>query len=780
MIGRLQSLLAHLLIGSAIPLVLFVGVGVIAWVMVARLMDGLELEKETREISSLGYRLRRPLEGLRAVVQISGNAQAAREQTRYRQCRLDYDTLAEELLTRVRNHPTSEQLASSSTPDPSQTELAQRLREIPAVLDHALAERAPWPDVSAHAEALLAQAEGWLDDFVVNEGHLLDQRRTRAQSQASQSIVVISTASVLAVFLNVLLAVWAARSVTLPVHRLRGAANDLANGQLHAVPVEGPTELAELTVLFNHMAKTLTARAAELRRQAERYRTYVGATARILWTTDASGQVISDLSVWRSYTGQGADAVLGEGWLDAVHPTERNGFRAAWRRAVEEHSVFEAQCRLRSLRGEYRHFACRGVPIPGADGLPCEWVGTCTDITDQRQQEALRQAKEAAEAASQAKSEFLARMSHELRTPLNAVIGMSRMLSTQRFGLLNAKQADYMNDISAAGEHLLALINDILDLAKVEAGRLDLRAAAFPLAPAIDSVSSTLRPLAESKDVTLRIEPPSMRGTVDTDANRVKQILYNLLSNAIKFTPTGGDVCVSWEWTTGTEPSSPSVDDPESSAVRLTVRDTGIGIAPEDRDLIWDEFRQAKPAAMTEQPGTGLGLAVTRRLVGLLGGAIWMSSELGKGSTFAFAIPRRLPAPQKDGVEGPENGTKPLALIVEDHPPTNKLIADWLEGAGMTTASALDGESGLTAVRRLRPKLLVLDLNLPGMDGWQLLESLRADPATETVPVIILTMHDDRGQADRPEVEAYFVKPVDRDTFVTQVRDLLPNLLSPE
>jgi signal transduction histidine kinase len=256
----------------------------------------------------------------------------------------------------------------------------------------------------------------------------------------------------------------------------------------------------------------------------------------------------------------------------------------------------------------------------------------------------LRSEKGAAESAARAKNEFLAKMSHELRTPLNAVIGMSRLLMTQRFGPLTAKQADYLGDILHAGEHLLALVNDILDLAKIESGRMELRAEGFSVSVAVNAVVSTLRPLAAPKNLPLCVEPPQPEGEIAADPVRFKQILYNLLSNAIKFTPRGS-VTIRCQWVERPERDAAVVPESEAPALRIAVLDTGIGIAPEEQELIWEEFRQAPVVAMQVGaiPGTGLGLALTRRFMQHMGGAVWVESKLGEGSTFTFVLPRKPP-----------------------------------------------------------------------------------------------------------------------------------------
>ena len=229
------------------------------------------------------------------------------------------------------------------------------------------------------------------------------------------------------------------------------------------------------------------------------------------------------------------------------------------------------------------------------------------------------------EAANRHKSEFLANMSHELRTPLNAIIGFSEVLSQRMFGEINARQADYLADIQASGQHLLSLINDILDLSKVEAGKMELQPSRFSLSAAIQSVALMVRDRAAGRGVALSTEVDREIDTIEADERKIKQVVLNLLTNAVKFTSAGGQVHVQAAR--------------DGDGVRVTVRDTGLGIAPADQARVFDEFAQARGGGAPGQEGTGLGLTVSRRLVELHGGRIWVESELGKGSTFTFTLP---------------------------------------------------------------------------------------------------------------------------------------------
>jgi signal transduction histidine kinase len=280
--------------------------------------------------------------------------------------------------------------------------------------------------------------------------------------------------------------------------------------------------------------------------------------------------------------------------------------------------VKQMDARLRDLAGG--DFAGR-VRVPNRDEL-----GTLAANLN-RMSEELGRLYRQLEAANQHKSEFLASMSHELRTPLNAIIGFSEVLHERMFGELNAKQAEYVEDILTSGRHLLSLINDILDLSKIEAGRMDLELAAFDLPTALDAALTLVRERAGRRGIQLGLELDPRVGPVVADERKVRQIVLNLLSNAVKFTPEGGRVVLAAA--------------PAAGAVEVSVTDTGIGIAPEDQAAVFEEFRQVGAGGMSRPEGTGLGLALARRFVELHGGSIRLRSEPGKGSTFTFTLPER-------------------------------------------------------------------------------------------------------------------------------------------
>jgi signal transduction histidine kinase/CheY-like chemotaxis protein len=373
-------------------------------------------------------------------------------------------------------------------------------------------------------------------------------------------------------------------------------------------------------------------------------------------------------------------------------------------------------------------------------------------------------------AASQAKSDFIASMSHELRTPLSAILGFSELMRVEPHqGDGRLVPDEWIEHIHTGGQHLLALINDVLDLAKVEAGRLELDLAPFDLRSLVSETVAGLRPLAERKRLAI-----TSHGDVDrlgADRGRVRQVLYNLLSNAIKFTPDGGLIDVAFE----------ARDD----VVRLSVADTGPGIAAADQAVIFDEFSQVGEIG-GRQGGTGLGLALARRLVEAHGGTIELESAVGSGSRFTAVFPQvsepdlanvAPSPPTSEGRSAPTNGSD--VLVIEDDPSAVRLLRTYLESDGYGVRVAADGPSGLAAARANPPAAIVLDILLPGADGWEILREFKADAELRDVPVIIVTVVDERGLGLALGAVDYFLKPVDRTalldrlaryTFTTKVK----------
>jgi signal transduction histidine kinase/ActR/RegA family two-component response regulator len=357
--------------------------------------------------------------------------------------------------------------------------------------------------------------------------------------------------------------------------------------------------------------------------------------------------------------------------------------------------------------------------------------------------------KDELQIASQHKSEFLASMSHELRTPLNAVIGFAEVLLERMFGDINARQEEYLRDIWSSGKHLLALLNEILDLSKVEAGRMELAASTFVVRDAVEYVMSMVRERAALHGITLELDLGADVGVIYADEMRFKQVVLNLVSNAVKFTPDSGHVRV-----------SATINDDQ---VVVTVSDDGPGIAAEDRDRIFESFQQGGRGAPTDE-GTGLGLTLSRRIVELSGGRMWLDSDVGRGSIFGFSVPLTRPDEPEDGAA--EIGEHPRVVIIEDDRASLDLFSAYLEGTGIDLVKTRDGSDGLALVREHVPAAVILDIRLPGLDGWELLNSLKADAATAGIPVIVVTIVDERSQGLAMGASEYLVKPVARDQLL--------------
>jgi len=399
---------------------------------------------------------------------------------------------------------------------------------------------------------------------------------------------------------------------------------------------------------------------------------------------------------------------------------------------------------------------------------------------ERRVEERTRELQEAnlqLEAASRHKSEFLASMSHELRTPLNAILGFSELLAQQTYGPLTEKQARYVDNVHTSGQHLLALINDLLDLSKVEAGKLELRPQAFHLREALEAALHIFRPQAEAKQQALRLEVAYELSAITADPLRVRQILYNLLSNAVKFTPAGGAITVTAKMVSSSEfgvsSSQPETRNPKpetasaSEFVEIAVADTGIGIKPDDLPKLFQLFTQLEQTLTKSAQGTGLGLALTKHLVELHGGTIWAESAgEGRGSTFTIWLPQA------------GSGRTPRLLLVDDDEALLATIWEALEAAGYQVVAVGDGASALAQVAAHRPDLLILDLRLPSVDGWAVLRELRANLETRAFPILAITGIDvDRGgEVITAGADEFLTKPFSLTVLESAVQRLLQSV----
>jgi PAS domain S-box-containing protein len=348
----------------------------------------------------------------------------------------------------------------------------------------------------------------------------------------------------------------------------------------------------------------------------------------------------------------------------------------------------------------------------------------------------LEQRNAEVERSDRLKSEFLASMSHELRSPLHTIIGFAELLVEELEGPLNEKQKRFVSNIYQDSHHLLALINDLLDISKIEAGRMEFHMEPFPLLPAIKEVVEMIRPQAEAKGLRLVVDVAA-EIVVEADRLRLRQVMTNLLSNAVKFTPTGGAVSVS---ALG-----------RLRKIAISVTDSGVGIAREDHEAVFDKFYQVGQTTKGVREGTGLGLAITKRLVEQQGGKIWVCSETGRGSTFVFTL--------KAGAASP-SPSRPLVLIIEDEPRAAELLMNYMTPEGFSCLCAENAGQAAMIAGELEPEAIVVDLSTPTSQEWRMIRELRSHKRLETVPIVVVSVTEEDDAARALGVEAHLTKPV--------------------
>ena len=653
-------------------------------------------------------------------------------------------------------------------------------QQLMASLGQALSPESPTSDATIQVapDAFLSLASAAVDaNFalwdaaVARLDHLLQVRINGGRDRMSLTAVCTFLILLLVVYF------WVAfcRSVRETVAALDQAAKRMVSGDtIGGVALKNRDELGQVVTSFNSIAARLwtewtQARAAEalVRESEARTQLIIDTALDAVITTDAPGLITRWNPRAEQIFGWAAEQAIGRRLDDLVIPVE---FRVAHRQAVQsvlatgDRSFLSTHAEMTLLRRDRREFPAEVAVSPMETGDTYTFSYFVRDITERKNAEdELQRAKEEAEVANQAKSVFLANMSHELRTPLNAIIGYSEMLQEEAEDL---GQDDFIPDlerIQAAGKHLLALINNILDLSKVEAGKMELYLETFDVATVIQDVASTVQPLVQKNGNSLNVRCADDLGTMRADATKLRQALFNLLSNASKFTERG---------TIRLEAEREPGD--TGSWIVFRVVDSGIGMTPEQVGRLFQAFAQADASTTRKYGGTGLGLVITRRFCQMMGGDVTVASAPGAGTTFTIRLPaevvdQRLPS--ATGERGPSLAAVPTGantvLVIDDNPAVHDLLQHYLTKEGFRVVTAAAGAEGVQIARDLRPDVIVLDVMMPSMDGWAVLTALKADAGTADIPVIMLSIVDDKNLGFALGASDYLTKPIDRDRLVS-------------
>ena len=502
-------------------------------------------------------------------------------------------------------------------------------------------------------------------------------------------------------------------------------------------------------------------REANLKFKAEsRFRELLEAAPDAIIEVDQEGRIVLLNRVTEKLFGYTRDELLGKN-VDSLLPIEMMGTHAEHRARYWANPTTRPMGHgftLKARRKDRTEFPVEISLSPVRTGSGFRVTAIIRDVTAQRAAEEeirlanqrLEQRNQEVEQANALKSEFLASMSHELRTPLHTILGFTELLQEELEGPLNAKQKRFVQHVHQDSAHLLDLINDILDLSKIEAGRMDLNIETIDATEVAAETVTSMQGAAEAKGIALD-NTMSAPLYVLADRVRFREIMTNLLSNAIKFTPNGGRVWIEYSHSSG-------------STVEIAVADTGIGIATADQKIIFDKFRQVGSTTRGIREGTGLGLAIVKRLVEMHGGKISLESAPEHGSRFSFTIP----------ADCSRMRNAPMVLIIEDEPSARELLCSYLDPLGVRTECAGTGEEGLNKARLIRPDAIMLDLLLPGRTGWRVLEDLQSNPDTRSVPVFVTSVLDfDRSAIARGATE-YLQKPLKKEALIRALREHVP------
>jgi len=565
-----------------------------------------------------------------------------------------------------------------------------------------------------------------------------------------------------------------ARRLTVPVRRITAAAEGVEAGNYAATEALGEVadrndELGKQARAFQRMVREVAARelrlkeAEEALRRSERhFRALIEKGRDIIALLDPSAVILFQSASVERVLGYQPASMVSQSAYDFIHPDDRMRAREAIAKCSSSpDSVLQIEYRMGANDGSWRDIEStitNALADPAVGGI----LINSRDVTERKLAEQMEKDKQAADLANQAKSSFLANMSHELRTPLNAILGYSEMLQEEAEDLGHDTYLPDLAKIHSAGKHLLELINAVLDISKIESGKMELYLETFSVAKIAEDVASIILPLIQKNDNKLLIDVADDAGTIHADLTKVRQSLFNLLSNASKFTDKGEiRMKVAREIADGAD------------WIVIRIIDSGIGMTPDQMGKLFEAFAQADASTTRKFGGTGLGLAISRRFCRMMGGDITVESEVGKGSTFTVRLPAR--------VADPRDQVKQLAVAISDSDAGSVLVIDddlrvhdmlqrSLAKEGLRVLMARSGEEGLQMARQFHPDAITLDVMMPGMDGWAVLAELKSDPDLADIPVVMLTMVDDQNMGYSLGANDYLTKPIDRDRLAAVLK----------
>ena len=490
-----------------------------------------------------------------------------------------------------------------------------------------------------------------------------------------------------------------------------------------------------------------------------RFRSLVMATTQIVWNADPSGTVIDDSPTWRAYTGQSLEGWKGWGWLEAIHPDDREATLRAWQASVAARSVFRAEYRVRRRDGEWRWMMVRAVPVLDGDDRVVEWTGACTEMHE------VKLAQDALREADRRKDEFLATLSHELRNPLAPIRNAVEYLKAR--GPLDAESQWSRDVIERQVEHMARLLDDLLDVSRITRNRLELRRQPTSLRPIVQRSLETSRPLIEAAHHHLTVTMPAPDLWIEADPLRMAQVISNLLNNAARYTEPGGHIALE----VGRE----------GSDIVIAVKDDGIGIAPAHLAHVFEMFAQAAPALHRSQGGLGIGLSLVRGIVEGHGGRVEARSDgLGRGSEFLVRLPAAVAPPLTSATAaGPRSRTStPLRILVaDDQADALESLARMLQLEGHEVHRAHDGLEAVERCERFRPDVALLDIGMPRMNGFDAARRIRAQHVDRPIRLIALTgwgQPEDRRRAAEAGFDHHLVKPVEFTDLVGALQPGIP------